>query len=372
MPESPTANMGLVLPTENDDAGDWDGLLNTALEAVDEHDHTTGKGLPITPAALDIDDDVDMQGQSIIGARSIDMDAVLSSVVSGRVRAMYWNSADGNLYVVNGSGQAIQVTNGSALDVSVVGGIGGDYTTSDAEVQYDFTNDRYKFLSDASPETYSKIAAASALLKNSTYFLTLQAPTLAANKTLIMPLPVGTGQNRLLTIDENGAIEATDGTTDITGDIEFAGTITLAASDVKHATRYKMFSATQATSLSSFAFYGTPGYYLTKSTAAVGIATFSFPMEVGQRIRGYAIDVYQTTTSTAFEVLFEITNRGAAVATNTTTHTLAGATSWKELEYSALFGTIANGDTLNMRIRDTGGLSPEVRIASIRILYDRV
>lgn len=364
--------MALIVPTENSDAGTWDEILNTAFEAIDEHDHTTGNGVAITPAAMDINADLAMASHSLTGLQSLDFNAIAAAVVTSRVRTIYWNTSDGNLYAKNGSGQTIQITNGGQLDVSLVGGIGGDYTTTDAEVTYDNTNGRYKFLSDASPETYAKITAAVAQLTNGSYTLGIIAPTLAANATVTMPLAVGSGQTRLLTIDDAGVIEATDGVTSIDGAIEFNGAITLDAVDIKHGTRDKMFSAMDANYLSTFGIYSTPGNYITKSSASVGIAQWSFPMEVGQRIRGYAVDVYQTTTSTAFEVLFEITKRGANVATNTTTYSIAGASSWKELEYSAIFGTITAGDTLHMRIRDTGGGAPEVRIGSIRIRYDRV
>ena len=57
-----TTNMLLVLPTPGQQLGPtWATNLNTALELVDEHDHTSGKGKKIGVAALTIDADLDFK-----------------------------------------------------------------------------------------------------------------------------------------------------------------------------------------------------------------------------------------------------------------------------------------------------------------------
>lgn len=48
-----TPNMNLDLPIPNVTSGTWGGMLNTALTAVDLHNHTTGKGVLVPVAGID-------------------------------------------------------------------------------------------------------------------------------------------------------------------------------------------------------------------------------------------------------------------------------------------------------------------------------
>ena len=56
MPTLP--NMSLITPTLGGDSGTWDDKINAALGLVDAHDHTSGKGVAIVSAALNINADV--------------------------------------------------------------------------------------------------------------------------------------------------------------------------------------------------------------------------------------------------------------------------------------------------------------------------
>lgn len=290
--------MGIVMPTENSDAGTWDETLNAAGERIDEHNHTTGKGLPITPDAISINKDLAMGGNSLTGIDSLDFNT-LSGAIGSRVRTLYWSGGD--LYARNASGQTIRITNGGALDLSLVGGIGGDYTTTDAEVEYDFTNDRYKFLSDASPETYSKVTAAVAQLINGVYAMNVVAPTLAANRTITLPQYAPSGQ-RLLQIDSSGVItpdNAVDealtfgSTVGVTGAATFSSTVgitgnlTLTPSDMKHGERTLWMPAVAATELSNLTRNSSTWVVNGAGTASAAAMRYvPLPLEVGQRIKG--------------------------------------------------------------------------------------
>lgn len=63
MPTTP--HMNLDLPTVSTTIGpDWAQQLNEAIGSdgtgIDGHDHSSGKGVPITPAGMDVTDDIDM------------------------------------------------------------------------------------------------------------------------------------------------------------------------------------------------------------------------------------------------------------------------------------------------------------------------
>lgn len=107
--------MNLTLPTVSVTLGPtWASELNTALETVEAHDHTSGKGARITTAALDIDADLDVNLFKLINATSAQFDN-LGAALSGPTNAGSINVAGGNLYFTNGSGVAVQITDGGSV-----------------------------------------------------------------------------------------------------------------------------------------------------------------------------------------------------------------------------------------------------------------
>jgi len=109
-----TPYMNLSLPTPTVTIGpDWAEELNTALESVDAHDHTSGKGRKIVTAALNIDADLQMNGFKLANIPSVQLNQ-LGSAVSG-VGAENSLSSTGDLWFTNGSGIAVQVTAGGSV-----------------------------------------------------------------------------------------------------------------------------------------------------------------------------------------------------------------------------------------------------------------
>lgn len=109
-----TPYMNLSLPTPTVTLGpDWAEELNTALESVDSHDHTSGKGRPITTAAMNIDADLEMNGFRLQNVPSLQVNE-LGSPVSG---VGYENSlsSDGDLWFTNGAGIPVQLTSGGSI-----------------------------------------------------------------------------------------------------------------------------------------------------------------------------------------------------------------------------------------------------------------
>lgn len=141
---TPFMNMNLPVPTVT--LGPvWAEELNTALESVvDSHDHSTGKGTRIKPDGLNINADLDIQTNylnNVAATRLTAQPAVLAGALD--LRALF--SFDGDLYYNNGSGAPVRITNGVAIDVSTVGAIGGDYSTTPAVINYANANQTYTF-----------------------------------------------------------------------------------------------------------------------------------------------------------------------------------------------------------------------------------
>lgn len=211
--------MSLVLPTPGGDIGVWDDEINAALTLVDSHGHVAGQGVPIVTAALNINADVPLNGNSLTNTKSLDL-AEVAALASG-ARRIFVSSSDHELYYRTAAGVNVRLTNGSSLNLTLVGGIVGDYAAVGAEVAYDDANDRYTFKQqlsagvkqwarlDASDlDLYEYKAAGDAT--NITKRVRLKSPAaLAANYdiTMLAALP---GSTSLLQLDSSGVMTASN------------------------------------------------------------------------------------------------------------------------------------------------------------------
>jgi microcystin-dependent protein len=110
---STTPNMNLSLPTPGGDTDEWGEILNEALEAIDEHDHSIGKGTAIPAAGLNIDAALTLNSNHVEEVASVRMDrqdAVLAT--ASDVNSVY--VVEGDLYFNNGIGTPVQLTDGNS------------------------------------------------------------------------------------------------------------------------------------------------------------------------------------------------------------------------------------------------------------------
>lgn len=110
-----TPNLGLVLPTPTVTLGPvWANELNAALEVIDSHDHTSGKGLRVPTAGLNINAELDFQENRALNLGSSLYTSNASTLTGGsNANSVYVTL--GNLYFTNESGTAVQITDGGAL-----------------------------------------------------------------------------------------------------------------------------------------------------------------------------------------------------------------------------------------------------------------
>lgn len=110
-----TPNMNLELPVPTVTLGpEWAIELNAAFDVIDLHDHSSGFGVSIKPAGLDIDSDLDFQSNRAFNLKSskyTDQTATLT----GALNASSVYSKSGDLWYTNGSGVAVQLTSGSSI-----------------------------------------------------------------------------------------------------------------------------------------------------------------------------------------------------------------------------------------------------------------
>ncbi len=115
-----TTNMNMTLPTVGVTVDPtWASNLNDALtNKVDLHNHTTGLGVQVPTAGLNINADLSFQSNDATNLRSLALNNNVSTLPSGDVRALY--ASGGNLYYNNNSGTAIQITTGSSLNTGAL------------------------------------------------------------------------------------------------------------------------------------------------------------------------------------------------------------------------------------------------------------
>lgn len=113
-----TTFMNLALPVPTVTLGPaWANQLNAALELVDSHDHSSGKGVKVKSAGIDINAGLAFNNNSALSLRSAAFQAQ-TSALSGSSNANSIHSVNGNLFFTNGSGTAIQLTSGGAVVAS--------------------------------------------------------------------------------------------------------------------------------------------------------------------------------------------------------------------------------------------------------------
>lgn len=113
-----TPFMNLDLPTPSVTLGpEWATELNTAIETIDSHDHTSGKGTQIPAAGLNINGDLDFNSNKPFNLMSTQFDDQ-SVTLTGASNAGSIYTVSGDLYYTNSSGIAVQLTTGGTLNSS--------------------------------------------------------------------------------------------------------------------------------------------------------------------------------------------------------------------------------------------------------------
>ena len=115
-----TTNMSLVLPTPGERLGPvWATDLNTALTAIDAHDHSSGKGVQINNAGITVNADFDFQ-KSGTTYPAINMKHASFIKQTGHPGVnndvyVYGSGTVGDLWFRNNNGVNVQITSGTSV-----------------------------------------------------------------------------------------------------------------------------------------------------------------------------------------------------------------------------------------------------------------
>lgn len=211
-----TTYMNLDLPVVGATIGPaWAAELNTALEAVDAHDHSSGKGKAIPSAGILINADLNFNSYGPTGMKQASFTSQGSPLAASFTNCL--SVVNNDLYYNNGVGAAIKLTSGSSFNIAPVAGIGGNYgqPSVTALESYETGSDTYHFYEDPSlgTPTYSDIKVSGVKFVNDSYVGTqyqakiINSASQTENFTLTLPETVSTaGSGKALFVDSTGQL----------------------------------------------------------------------------------------------------------------------------------------------------------------------
>lgn len=205
-----TPNMNLILPTPGVDPGpDYAQENNTSFTSIDSHDHTPGKGVPITPSGLSITIDLDFLQHNAVNLRAARFvpQTSLIPAVAPDLNEVYVQGVD--LYYIDGNGNNVRITQGG----SVTGATGTITGLPSGTAGAAYSSIAKTFIFSSATGVPANLDAGSVLLRDlttPTNAVTLAAPnSLAASYTLTMP-PSLPGSQQLLQVGTSGNMVASN------------------------------------------------------------------------------------------------------------------------------------------------------------------
>lgn len=130
-----TAYMNLTLPVVGPlgtQGPDWANQVNAALNQIDSHDHSSGKGKQITPSGININQTFSLNSNQLAEVASIALDNLGTQPTAANLIYEF----GGELFYNDINGAQVQITSGGAINISSIGTITGDYSTSSADLTY--------------------------------------------------------------------------------------------------------------------------------------------------------------------------------------------------------------------------------------------
>lgn len=202
--ETTTTNMNLIVPGVGVTSGpQYASDLNDSLNIIDQHDHTPGSGVLITPLGLNISSDLTFLSNNATALRSTRFIAQSSPLsLSSDLGCVYVAGVD--LYYNDATGNQVRITQNGGV-AGAVGSISN--LTSPASALYVSGNSTFVWQSNTS--IAANLDAGALIMRNltpnSTYSLTLTPPAaLSTDYTLTLPnLP---GSTLPLQLSATGAI----------------------------------------------------------------------------------------------------------------------------------------------------------------------
>lgn len=202
-----TPNMNLSVPIVGQEAGpQYATDINSCLTLIDQHNHTSGSGVQIPPAGLNINSDLTFSGNNATNLRSSRYNSqILPLALVNDINCVYVSGVD--LYYNDSNSNQIRLTTSGHVN-SGAGSISG-LPSGTASANYNSGSGTFVFQS--STNTAANIDGGSFILRNNTassHALTLSPPS-ALTSDYSITLPNLPSVLSILTIDTSGNMNAT-------------------------------------------------------------------------------------------------------------------------------------------------------------------
>ena len=268
-----STNMSLPIPVVGVAPGpDWASDINACLTLIDSHDHSPGKGIPVTPSGINISSDLSFAGNSATTLRSVRFQSQSAALALPADVGCLYEIAD-DLYYNDGTGTSIRITQGGAV-TGATGTITGlpSGTASAAYAAGTFTF-------NSATNTGANMSIASILLRNNSagsQVCTLSPPA-AMGSSYALVLPSLPGATNIMSLDVSGNIAAAINVDNSTLQLS---SNTLAVKDAG-ITRPKLAALGQQISSSSGSFTSNSGTFTAVTNLSVTITNSGRPIWVG-------------------------------------------------------------------------------------------
>lgn len=198
-------NMLLPVPVVGVEPGpDWAQDLNGCMAVIDQHDHSAGSGVPVTPSGLNISSDLSFLNNNGVAFRSVRFQTQISLLaLPTDLGCLYRNGAD--LYYNDGLGNQVRITQSGA-----VAGSPGSISNLVAPASASYVSGSSTFVWQSDANKPANMDAASYIFRNfvtNSKGLTLSPPAaMGADYSLVLPqLPVS---QKIMSLDASGNISA--------------------------------------------------------------------------------------------------------------------------------------------------------------------
>lgn len=193
--------MNLPIPVVSVDPGpDWGTNVNSSLTTIDQHDHTSGLGRPITQSAISLTGNLSINNYSLTNVTS----TVFSSQVSSLSTLDTIYVVGNELYYNDGIGNVVPITHNGNVNAGA-GSITG--LVSPASASYQSVGGTFVFQSNTS--TPANIDGASFIVRQQTASavgITISSPSgLASPYTITLPTVTPSAQ-ALVSMSTSGAL----------------------------------------------------------------------------------------------------------------------------------------------------------------------
>lgn len=199
--------MGLIVPGVGTEPGPtWASDLNSDLGILDQHNHAAGQGVQITPAGININSDLSMNGNNLTTIKTVNFSAQGASLPGSAPNLGCIYVAGNELYYNDEAGNVVPITNNGNVNAGA-GSITG-LPSGTASASYSAGSQTFVWQSATS--TPANMDFASATFRNliaSSKGLTVNPPNaMASDYSLTLPPSNATGTTVYLQYDSSNNI----------------------------------------------------------------------------------------------------------------------------------------------------------------------